>query len=160
MYYPTNLSRQLLRRVMELEQMTDTPINISGFILYVNLAPYAFDEELTQAFIDHCFTLYGGRVDVRVLNEDVSQAEPSFYRQFDYVFKYNILAEECRTFMEHIQEQPNPNTTFVVPDILVREVDSLQGSILDRIYAWSLTIATAVKFIPIAHAFYDFEETK
>lgn len=159
MYYPTNLSRQLVTKVIELEQLTDIPINIGGLVLYVNLFPYEFDEELRQGFIDHCFTLFGGRVEVKTLFEDTSKAEPLYYRQFDYVFKYDILGEDCRAFQDNLLGQPNTNTAFIVPDVLVREVEAFQGPIIDRIFAWSMTMAATVRIVPIAHSFYDFEKT-
>lgn len=160
MYYPTLLSRQLVRKVIEVEQLTDLPINISGITLYVNIFPYAFDEQMKQQFIEHCFTLFGGRVEVKVLDDDVRQAEPAYYRQFDYVFKYNILGEDSKAFMDNVINQPNPTTAFIVPDVLARETEGFEGTVADRIFAWSLTMATAVRFIPVTHNLYDFEPTK
>lgn len=156
MYYPTNMCRQLFQKIIELEQLIEKPIDIKGVTLYVNTWPYEFDEAMKEEFVQHCFSMFGGRFEIKLQHIDVRKAEPYFYRQYNYVFKYDILGENSVTFQEKVREQPIPDVTFVVPDILSREADAFEGTVADRIFAWSTTLATVVKFIPIHHAFYDY----
>lgn len=158
MAYPTNAPKTMLRKILELEQLTEKPLAIKGVDLYVNVNPYVLDQELKDSFKDHCITLFGNRFNVKVLDIPVKEAEPSFYKQFDYVFKYDILTEDYKKFQMNLKDQPIPEVSFVVPDILIKESDSFKGSIADRIFAYSVTVATSVKLIPIQHNFYDYSE--
>lgn len=160
MAYPTNMPDQMLAKILELEQLTDKPIDIKGVTLFINIFPYEFDEPMKTDFIDHCNSKFGGRFEIKLLNIDVRNAEPSFYKQFQYVFKYDILGEDSKAFQTNIMHQPTLETAFVVPDILAKEATAFQGSVADRIFAYSLTVAAVVKFIPINHAFYDAAEEK
>lgn len=155
MFYPTELCRSLFRRIIELEHLIEKPLDIKGVTLYINTFPYVFDDAMNTDFIAHCNSLFGGRFDIKLQFIDTSQAEPSFYRQFNYVFKYDILAEASAHFQSTIAKQPIPDVTFVVPDILSREVEAFTGPVADRIYAYSLTITQVLKLIPISHTFYD-----
>lgn len=160
MFYPTNLCRSLFRKIVELEHLDEKPLDIKGVTLYINTFPYQFTEEMETDFIAHCNSLFGGRFEIRLQHTDTTKAEASFYRQYNYVFKYDILAEAGKVFQETVKKQPIPSVTFVVPDILNREVEGFTGPVADRIFAYSLTIATVVKLIPIQHAFYDYEPPK
>lgn len=158
MFYPTNMGKQLFRRVIELEQLIEKPIDIKGVTLYVNTWPYQFDDEmkeLLQKTLDH---LFGGRFEVVLQDMDVTNAEPFFYKQYNYVFKYDIMDEPYKKFQSLVGQQPVPDTTFVVPDILMREVEGFTGSVAERIFAYSLSISTVFKMIPISHDFYDAAE--
>ena len=157
MYYPTKLSRNLLSSVIDLEQLTDVPITIQGVVLYLNLFPYVFDEELKQDLVEHLGTLFGGRVEVKLIDEDMRKADGSYYRQYNYVFKYNLLGEENRVFQETMSKHPNPETAFIIPDVLNREADAFAGSVKDWMFAWSLSVAQVARFIPVGHDLYDFE---
>lgn len=156
MAYPSNASKTMLKNILELEQLTDKPLAIKGVDLYVNTWPYNFDKELSDSFVAHCTTLFGNRFNVKALDINVLGAEPNFYKQFDYVFKYDILSEDYKKFQTSLIQQPIPDVTFLVPDVLVKESDFFKGSVSDRIFAYSVTVATSVKLIPISHDFYDY----
>ncbi|WP_228493052.1 hypothetical protein, partial [Pseudomonas aeruginosa] len=81
----------------------------------------------------------------------------SYYRQFDYVFKYDfLLNEDYKSFFENVGKPPIPDTAFLVPDLLVQETEYLEGSIYDRIFAQSIALAPVLKLIPINKGFYDY----
>lgn len=155
MAYPTNMPTMMLSKILELEQLTDKPIDIKGVTLYINIFPYAFDDLMKEDFVAHCNSMFGGRFEIKLLNVDSREAEPNFYRQFDYVFKYDIMGEEHKAFQTNIIKQPTTGTSFVVPDILANEVDTFKGSVADRIFAYSMTVAAVLTLIPISHDFYD-----
>ena len=159
MYYPTNFVKDLLPTVLDLEGLSDKPIDIKGIEVYVNTFPYLFDEELKQSFLDHCRSAFAGVVNVKLLDTDVREAGAGYYQQFDYVFKYDLLtSKHSKPFMNSLTTVMIPDVTFVVPDVLVKETDELTGPISDRIFAMSVLIAPALKLIPIKHQFYDYRE--
>lgn len=155
MFYPTLATKTMLRKIMELEQLTDVPITIKGVTLFVNTFPYAFDQEMQDSFLEQCNKLFGFRFAVKLTYNDPSLMPAESYLPYDYVFKYNLMAEGNTLFQETVGKTPMPNVTFVIPDILVKDVESFTGSISDRIFAWSMALAPVVKFIPIGHVFYD-----
>lgn len=157
-YYPTNFMSKFLKVVIDQEQLTEAPISIKGVVLTINVFPYEFDEALNEALIAHCKTRFSGRVDVKVISADVRDATVNYYKQFHYVFKYDLLLnEEHKPLMESIGNPPIPNTTFIVPDLLVLENEAFEGSIGDRIFACSLGTAAVFKVVPIDRSFYDYE---
>lgn len=160
MFYPTSLCRTLFRKIVELEHLDEKPLDIKGVTLYVNTFPYEFDGAMQDEFLAYCNSLFGGRFDIKLQFSDTTEAGPAFYRQYNYVFKYDVLAEAGAHLQTTIKSMPIPEVTFVVPDILSREVEGFTGAVADRIYAYSLTLAHVFKLIPISHAFYDFEPPK
>lgn len=157
-YYPTNFMSQFLKVVVDQEQLTEAPISIKGVVLTINVFPYEFDEALNQDLIDHCKYRFGGRVDVKVIRADTRSATVNYYKQFDYVFKYDLLLnEDYKPLMDSIGNPPIPGTTFIVPDLLVQENEAFEGSIGDRIFACSLGVAAVFKVVPINRSFYDYE---
>jgi hypothetical protein len=160
MYYPTALCWSMFRKIIELEHLDEKPLDIKGVTLYINTFPYAFDDAMETAFLDHCNTLFGGRFEIKLQNIDTRSAEPFFYQQYNYVFKYDIMDEPYKAFQTKLMQQPIPKTTFVIPDILSREVEAFAGPVADRIFAYSLTVAQVVKLVPISHAFYDYAPPK
>ena len=156
MYYPTSLCWTLFRKIIELEHLEEKPLDIKGVTLYVNTFPYEFGPEMEQSFLEHCNTLFGGRFEVKLQSIDTRNAEPYFYQQYNYVFKYDIMDEPYKAFQTKLMQQPIPNVTFVIPDILSREVEAFEGPVADRIFAYSLTVSQVVKLVPISHAFYDY----
>lgn len=159
MFYPTNMAKQLLRKVIELEQLSEKPIDIKGVTLYVNTWPYMFDGVLQDELVASLEHSFGGRFEVKLQYADMRDAEPYHYQQYDYVFKYDILGENTKNFQTKIKAQPIPDVTFVVPDILAREVEAFEGSVAERIFAYSVTVVTVVKIVPISHDFYDCAST-
>lgn len=155
MAYPTNLPDSILAKVIELEQLEEKPIAIKAVELFVNLFPFKFDKQMEDDFIAHCNTVFGGRFEVRLLNVDTREAEPNYYRQFQYVFKYDLMAESNKKFQTNLLRHPNPDTAFIVPDILARDTEAFQGPVADQIFAYSLTVGTMIRLIPISHDFYD-----
>ena len=156
MYYPSNLLKRLVKVIIDLEGLVDKPIDIKGVDLFVNIFPYALDQELQDKFVAYAQHALGNIVKVKVLNVDTRKADSTFYKQFSYVFKYDfLLSEHSGPTMDTLKSSPIPETTFVVPDILVKEVEGLQGSISDRIFAMSVLLAPSLRLVPISHQFYD-----
>lgn len=161
-HYPSLFMEGFLGAIIDQEQMTDQPISIKGVILHINVWPYVLDEESKQSLIDHCMTRFsvgteGSRVDVRVIDTDPRPATVTFYKQYDYVLKYDLLTSPDYTALsESIGNPAIPGTAFLVPDLLVREVEELAGPVADRIFACSLALAPMFKMVPVKHAFYDY----
>ena len=157
--YPTNLRDRIVKAILEQEQLVDRPINISGIDLYVNTFPYAFDEEMLANLQAYCNTAFKGFVKVKLVNYDSKQMTTLFYKQFNYVFKYDLLmSERYKAFMDSLAVTPIPETCMIVPDLLIEETSELCGPIADRIQAVLMMIAPAVKLISIDHSFYDYAE--
>lgn len=157
MYYPSALSDKLVRLILDLEGLDDRPISIKGVELFVNIHPYAFDDEMVNEFISYCNTLFKGIVSVKTLNVPIADANAAFYGQFNYVFKYDLLlSEDGKIFMESLKDHPIPDTAFVVPDILVQEVDTFEGTISERIFALGVTLGAVMRLIPVRHDIYDY----
>lgn len=159
MYYPSNVMYRLLKNVLEMEGLEDKPISIKGIDLFVNVYPYPFDDQLKQSFISFCKTIFKGIVNVKVLDINPAEATAHFYKQFDYVFKYDVLmGKESKALMDSLKANPIPNTTFVVPDIEIKETEHFEGTVYDRLFALSIALAPAFKLIPARHNLYDYAE--
>ncbi|PZR21152.1 MAG: hypothetical protein DI535_28770 [Citrobacter freundii] len=156
-YYPTGFLSNFVKVIIEHEQLTDKPIEIKGVTLTINCFPYVMDTALKEELIEHVKTRLGYRVEVKTVDDDIINATPSYYRQFDYVFKYDfLLNEDYKSFFENVGKPPIPDTAFLVPDLLVQETEYLEGSIYDRIFAQSIALAPVLKLIPINKGFYDY----
>lgn len=158
-WYPSNFTKRVLKVIIDLEGLTDKPIAIQGVKLTVNVWPYQLDAEAKESLKAHLLSRWGGRMDVAIIDADTRQSTPAYYKQFGYVFKYGMLLyEDYKQFFENLENPPIPDTTFLVPDILVKETEHLEGSIGDRLFAQSLAFAIAFKTVPVAHQFYDYAD--
>lgn len=157
-YYPTNFMNLFLKVIIDHEQLTEAPIGIKTVVLHINTFPYEFDEELNDSLLAHCRSRFSGRVDVKIISADIRSATVNFYKQYDYVFKYDLMLNpDYKPLFDSISKPPIPNTTFLVPDILVMENDDFEGAVGDLIFASSLSVAAVFKIVPIDRSFYDYE---
>jgi hypothetical protein len=156
-YYKTKFTQNFLKTIIDMELLTETPIMFNKIVLHVNIFPYVMDEPMRQELIDHLQLRFGGKVEVKTINSRSTTHDVSFYKQFDYVMKYDLLlGEDSKTLSESVGSIPIPGTTFIIPDILVRESDELTGEIADRIFSSMLQLAPVFRVMPIHHSFYDY----
>ena len=156
-YYKTKFTQQFLKTILDLEMMTESPISFNKIILFVNVFPYDMDKEMQKELVDHLQTHFGGRVEVKTVNSRTPTHDVVYYKQFDYVLKYDLLlGSSSKTLCESVGSIPIPGTTFIIPDILVKESDEFTGEISDRIFASTLQLAPVFKLMPIHHSFYDY----
>lgn len=159
MYYPTNFGKEAIKTILDLEGFTDKPIDVKGITLFLNIAPYELDEEAKEELIEHCTRMFKGLVRVSLVDQDTKYMDASYYSRFNYVYRYDILSgENTETFMKSLKDTPIPEVTFIVPDLLIKEVDTLTGDVADRIFALSIVVAPSMKLIPISHSFFDCSE--
>jgi len=159
MYYPTNFMDDMIKVILDQEGLSEKPINIQGIDLHVNIWPYQFDEETEADFIKYAKSAFKGLADVKVISVNNTNLTPLFYRQFAYVFKYDLMMSQAsEAFNATLSETPIPDTTIVIPDILIEESEHIIGLISDRIHAVAKVLALVVKMVPVAHAFYDYRE--
>ena len=157
MYYPSNFQRDFVKTLIDLEKLGDKPINIQTVELYVNCHPYILDDELKDMFVKHCTAAFKGLVSVKLVESDPSAHDASYYKQFNYVFKYDaIIGKGSKALMDSIKGYPIPDTAFVIPDILANKTDEFVGSNTDLIFSMSVTLGTVIKLVPIKHQFYDY----
>lgn len=158
-YYPSNLRNKLLKMILELEQLVDVPISISGVDLYINTFPYVFDDDMKAQFLSYCKSAFKGLVAVKLLDHDPTKMTALYYKQYNYVFKYDMmLVEENKAFFDSLSVTPIPETCVVVPDILVQEVEELCGPIKERIHAMGIMIGPAIQLVPVEHSTYDYAQ--
>lgn len=158
MYYPTKLIKTMVSRIIDIEGLTEKPMDIKEVRLYVNTWPYEFDTEHTAELIEAIRIGLRGLVKVQAIHSDPSKHDSRFYGQYNYVFRYNLLMDEsCRALMESFQANPIPETNFVIPDVLVRPNDTFAGEHKDWMMASLLMVAPAIKLLPIEHSLYDYE---
>lgn len=158
MYYPTKLIKNMIARIIDIEGLTDKPMDIKEVRLYVNTFPYQFSPEHTAELIE-CIR-YGlkGLVKVQAIYSDPSTHDAKFYGQYNYVFRYNLLLDESFTALsETFMGNPIPDTNFVIPDVLVRPNETFAGPHKDWMMASLLMMAPAIKLLPIEHSLYDYE---
>lgn len=159
MYYPSNFGREAVKTMLDLEGFTDRPIDIKSMTLTLNTHPYQLDAESKEELIEHCTRVFKGLVRVNLTEEDTRFLDASFYGRFNYVYRYDILTgENTEVFMKSLKDTPIPEVTFIVPDLLIKEDDSLTGEVTDRIFALSIVVAPSMKLVPISHAFFDYSE--
>lgn len=156
-YYKTKFTQQFLKTILDLEMMSEAPISFNKIVLHVNIFPYEMDKEMQKDLVDHLQMRFGGKVEVRTVNSRSTTHDVSYYKQFDYVLKYDLLlSEDSKILCESVGSIPIPGTTFIIPDILVKESDEFTGEISDRIFASTLQLAPVFKLMPIHHSFYDY----
>lgn len=159
MYYPTRLIKQMVTRIIDIESLTDKPIDIKQVRLYVNTFPYEFDETLTAELVEAIRYGLKGLVSVKAIYSDPSTHDSKFYGQYNYVFRYNMLHDDSsETFNESFKSHPIPETAFVVPDIIVRDNDTFTGNVKDWMLAALLWVGPALKMLPIEHSLYDYDD--
>lgn len=161
MYYPSNLKDTLLSCILDLESLDDRPLSISTVTVFVNTSPYELDEELEQQLIESCTQSFGNIVKVKLIKKDPKSLDAKYFGQYDYVFKYNLINDEdSSVFIDSVPEYPNPNTTYIVPNVLVKEGKNLnpEADPGDIIFAFSVTVATAVKLVPMPKEIYDYSD--
>lgn len=159
MFYPTKLNDTLINRVIALEGLTERPIDIKKVRLFVNTFPYAFDSDMSAELVAFLATSFNGLLEVKAISSDPSAQGAKFYGQYQYVFRYNLMLDESsELLMNTFQNNPIPDTTFVVPDILVRETDTFAGTIKEWYQAAMTPLAVSLKVIPIEHADYDYRD--
>jgi len=155
-FYLTKFTQAFLRTIIDLELMTETPIMFNKIVLHVNIYPYEMDQAMRQELVDHLQLRFGGKVEVKTINSRSETHEVGFYKQFDYVLKYDLMAEDSETLMKSVGSIAIPETTFIIPDIIARESDEFTGEIGDRIFSSTLQLAPVFKLMPIHHSFYDY----
>ena len=87
LYRPTNVLKQLLKTVFDIEQLEDTPLGIKGITLYVNFFPYKLDLELQGQLAKQVTAALGGIVEVKLVESNPADQTTQYYRQFHYVMK-------------------------------------------------------------------------
>jgi hypothetical protein len=156
MYYPSQFYKEFIKVVIDQETLTEKPIGIKGITLFVNIFPYAFDEEMKKDFLAHCTSAFGGLVDVKLVNTNPAEHTSTYYKQYNYVFKYDFLiGEDSKKFMESLPQAPTPDTLYIVPNVLVKEATDLKGTPEDIIFAMSVSAGPALTMVPVRHWFYD-----
>lgn len=156
-YYKTKFTQNFLKTLIDLELLSETPIMFSKIVLHVNIYPYVMDDEMRKDLVDHLQLRFGGKVEVKTINSRSTTHDVSYYKQFDYVLKYDLLlGEDSKTLCESVGSIPIPGTTFIIPDILVKESDEFTGEIADRIFSSTLQLAPVFRVMPIHHSFYDY----
>jgi len=159
MFYPTKLADKMIARVIDMEGLTEKPIDIKKVRLFVNTFPYEFGTEMTEALVAHLTTAFKGMIEVKAIHSDPAAQGAKFYGQYQYVFRYNLMLDESsELLMNTFQDNPIPETTFVVPDILVRETDAFAGKVKEWYQAAMTPLAVALKVVPIEHAEYDYRD--
>lgn len=158
-FYPTNFMNRFLKLVIDSEQLTEVPISINTIQLTINTFPYEFPDDMLESLKAHCHERFGGRVQVKTTFVDTSKLTVLYYKQFAYVFKYDLfLVADYKAFFESVGSPPIPDTTFLIPDILVEENENFEGDIGERIFSLGLGFAHMLRTIPVAHLFYDYEK--
>jgi hypothetical protein len=157
MYYPTKLISTMVARIIDIEGLTEKPMDIKEVKLFVNTWPYQFDEEHIAELVEFIRVGLRGLVQVQAFSSDPAKHDAKFYGQYNYVFRYNLLLDEtCEALMNSFQANPIPETNFVVPDVLVRPNDTFAGEHKDWMMASLLMMAPAIKLLPIEHSLYDY----
>ena len=157
MYYPTKLIKNLVSRIIDIEGLTEKPMDIKEVRLYVNTWPYQFDSEQTAELIESIRVGLRGLVKVQAIYSDPNMHDAKFYGQYNYVFRYNLLLDEtCKALVESVQANPIPETNMVIPDVLVRPNDTFGGEHKEWMLASLLLLAPALKLLPIEHSLYDY----
>lgn len=154
-YMPSNLGSLLLKTIMETEYEYEQLTNIKSFSITVNTFPYVLDEEQQKELINSLQGRFKGRHPITLIHKDVTKATPSFYRTFNYVYKYDILLNDYKSFMEALPKEPIPETVFFVPDVLLKPVEHITGKPHTVLEAFGLTIVNIMSIKPIPKSIYD-----
>lgn len=160
MYYPSRLKDFLITSIMDVECMDSRPLNVRSMCLYINTYPYQLDDELKDQLIEHCKRNFGGLSEVKLIEEKPSTLTANYFKQYHYVYKYNLVNDEdSKYFLDSVKDCPVPDTAFIIPDVLVKDSEQLNkdASPSDIIYAFSVTVANAIKIIPIDKKIYDYQ---
>lgn len=160
MYYPSRLIKQLVARIIDIEGLTDKPVDIKEVRVYVNTFPYDFGEELTAQLVEAIRYGLRGVATVKAIHSDPTKHDATFYGQYNYVFRYNMINDSSsKLFSETFQANPIPDTAIVVPNILAREENNVFATDpKEWMLATFLWLGPALKLLPIEHSLYDYDE--
>lgn len=155
-YTPSNISKILLQSVMQVETNYDQLTSIRSFNLTINMFPYVLDEELQQILKDSINQRFRGRHEITLIYKDDRKATPSFYRSFDYVFKYDLLlSKDYKSFFDNLKKEPIPDVVFFVPAILFKNEEYITGKPEQVIEAFATTTVNQIALVPIPPVGYD-----
>lgn len=159
MFYPTRLVKQMIKRIIDIESISDKPLEIKEIKVYVNTFPYEFSEE-HLAELEECVRVgLKGLGVVSTFFSNPSDHDAKFYGNYDYVFRYNmVLDESALAFFDSFTANPIPKTSFILPDILARGNDTFSGPPKEWMLAAFLWLGPALKLLPIEHSLYDYDE--
>ena len=157
-YYPSNLPGHLLKTIIDIEQMAEQPIELRSIALTINTWPYVLDEEMHDLLVDTLNRRFSKKYELNLVYGDPKEFTATFYRQFQYVFKYDILTRDYEWFMRSLASCPIPGTTFLVPSIYHKLDTALTGTPDQVIFFLSVPLAPAVKLVPVATHIYDYAE--
>ncbi len=156
-YYKTKFTQNFLRTILDMEMLSDQPITFNKIVLSVNFYPYVMDDEMRKSLVDHLQTRFGGKVEVKTINSRSETHTVDFYKQFNYVLKYDLMTGEGSVpLLSSVGTIPIPGTTFIVPDILVQENKEFTGEVSDLIFSSTLQLSPVFRVMPIHHSFYDY----
>jgi hypothetical protein len=159
LYRPSNVLKKLLKTVFEIEQLEDTPLGIKGVTLYLNYFPYQLDPDLQAKLTDYVNQGLRGIVEIKLVNSNPVEQTTSYYKQFHYVLKYDILlGKDSKAFTESLATHPIPEVAFFVPDVFLSSPEGLDKPPADILFGLSLAAAASARLIPISHDFYDYRD--
>jgi len=155
-YYPSKILDKLVTIILEQEQITDRPIDISGIDLTINTFPYEFDEALEKDLVAYCLTALKGFVTVKLTRFNPKGAVGTQYGSYNYVLIYDILTSASSEHLFNtLAAHPIPETAFLVPNILVTQSEYITGTVDEIIVRTGASLSLVTRWIPINHDVYD-----
>jgi hypothetical protein len=118
----------------------------------------------TFSFVDGISKIYwatlffSGKFVIKLLDHDPSTMTSTYYRQFDYVFKYDILSGPYEWFRRSLETKPIPEVTFFVPDLFAEDVPDIEATPQSLLFACSISVSVIWKMVPIEHNAFDYEK--
>lgn len=157
MYYPTPLISKILSIVIDLEGLTEKPIDISEMKLFINVFPYQFTNEQLKELAESVRVGLKGTMVVKTIYSDPNSHDSRFYGQYQYIFDYNLITDETSTlFMEGLTSNPIPDTAAIVPDILIRETETFKGPVKDWMFGAYTSLSPLIRLIPTDRSLFDY----
>lgn len=154
-YVPSNLNAVLFKTFMEIETQYDQYRGIRSIEIDLNTYPYIFDEQLQKELIESLRNRFRNRFKVNLIYRDISKITPLFFKNYSYVYKYDILLGDYPEFTKNLAKEPIPEVVFFVPDIYIKAVENITGKPADVIDAFAMTVAPQIGLKSVHHSIYD-----
>ncbi len=156
---PTSLMTRILTLVLDVDQMIGKPINIGKVGITVNCWPYELDDEMKVDLEESLKAVVPYEADFTFIFVPDNKVTASFFRPYTHVFKYNLLGEGGKAFVETIADNPIKDVKFYVPDLYARNPETdIFAEPEEVIQKMGVMLAPALSLFPVRHQVYDYRQ--
>lgn len=155
---PSNLLRNLLTTVVDMNNISGKPIEVAGVDLTVNIWPYEFDNALSDYLTNEIKNNVPFIEDVTLISTPFKDIKLNTLKHYSHALSYYLFnGEEYSNFQLSIAEFSCPDLKCGVPSVHVHEnliSEHLDPEIIRLL--GGIALAHAITIIPVNFWLYDY----